>query len=545
MSHGVLDGASEGPASGAWRWAALAGLFVALAALALLLPPNHDVGWFLYLGGRVLDGARPYVDFVEINPPPVLGAETVVAALARGLGVDALRLHAVLTLLLCGGSAALVLRALRGRLRDGRRRALFGAALLAVLVAYAGYNLGQREHLGVVLLLPYLAALGAGIPVGAGLSVLAAAGIALKPHLVLVLAGAELAAWRRPGRRLLVVGGVLAVLAAASVLAAPGYLPLALHLAPAYVGFGDVSRLSLLRVPPTGLSLAAAGMALVVGARGTERRLVRTLVGAAFGALASLLVQGKYFAYHFYPLEALAILALAAALLSRLGRPGRWALPLAAAGAVALGMLKVRQSEEVIRLPMHERPALEAAVRRVSSPGETLLGLTWTPQSTFPLVNRLGLRWTSPYNSLWVISGAAGKGRRGLLREAVRRIADAAATPPDVVVLDTAPAVQPPYLRAADYLRASPRLAGILSSYRVVGAAGRFVVLRPPPTDSAHQLELGRLQARARVQEDGPQGPGARLLERLGRPLQERALVRGVALEERDAGPQVRGGTGG
>ena len=52
------------------RWAPVVGVLAWLGALAYYLPGtiNHDTAWSLYSTGRWIDGARFYVDLVEINP---------------------------------------------------------------------------------------------------------------------------------------------------------------------------------------------------------------------------------------------------------------------------------------------------------------------------------------------------------------------------------------------------------------------------------------------------------------------------------------------
>jgi hypothetical protein len=65
--------------------AALAALGLALIATGYI---NHDVAWYYYAAGRVLDGARLYVDIVDPNPPLVYYLDVPAVWAARRLGRD-------------------------------------------------------------------------------------------------------------------------------------------------------------------------------------------------------------------------------------------------------------------------------------------------------------------------------------------------------------------------------------------------------------------------------------------------------------------------
>ena len=50
-------------------WLALAALLAIAITLRYFLPANTDVGWYLTVAERVLDGQRLYIDVIETNPP--------------------------------------------------------------------------------------------------------------------------------------------------------------------------------------------------------------------------------------------------------------------------------------------------------------------------------------------------------------------------------------------------------------------------------------------------------------------------------------------
>ena len=77
-------------------WArSAAPLALALAALAAAVVAQArfgaiaDVSWMITISEKWLDGATPYVDFIETNPPAAILLYLLPVALARALGVHA------------------------------------------------------------------------------------------------------------------------------------------------------------------------------------------------------------------------------------------------------------------------------------------------------------------------------------------------------------------------------------------------------------------------------------------------------------------------
>jgi hypothetical protein len=164
-----------------------------------------DMAFLLYTAGRVLDGARLYVDVVEINPPLIVALNLPAVLLARALGVSDIAVLRLLLSMALLGSLAFSAWALRLALGVDRT----GLRPLVLLLAFAlflapGNDFGQREHLLVALALPYVllaVARADGRPAAAlpafAAGLLAGIGLALKPHFLLVWVAIEgYAAWR-------------------------------------------------------------------------------------------------------------------------------------------------------------------------------------------------------------------------------------------------------------------------------------------------------------------------------------------------------------
>src|ERR1043165_803666 len=177
-------------------------VIVAVLALAVLtrheVVANMDVSWGITMAEKVLAGERPYVDFIEVNPPSYIYVHLPAVVVARLIGLAPETVMDGLVFIAIVGSlwaAGRVLRraALLERFDTGKLLVM-SMAILAIVPAQI---FAEREHIALVLGLPMLCvvlarATGAtpsrGEIVTAGLG--AGAMMLLKPHLALGLAAA-------------------------------------------------------------------------------------------------------------------------------------------------------------------------------------------------------------------------------------------------------------------------------------------------------------------------------------------------------------------
>lgn len=180
-------------------------LFPTLFAVAIMArlgqTINNDVGWYLYSAGAWLDGGRLYKDiFFEVNPPLALFIATPAVFLAKLTGLSPAHVYFTYIFALIGISLALFSRILAQLVPTSplRRHGLTVAAFLTLAIAPAG-DFGQREHLTMILILPFLAlsahraaggASGRSLATIAGVS--AALGFAVKPHFLVPWLAVEL-----------------------------------------------------------------------------------------------------------------------------------------------------------------------------------------------------------------------------------------------------------------------------------------------------------------------------------------------------------------
>jgi len=472
-------------------------VIVAVLALAVLtrheVVANMDVSWGITMAEKVLAGERPYVDFIEVNPPSYIYVHLPAVVVARLIGLAPETVMDGLVFIAIVGSlwaAGRVLRraALLERFDTGKLLVM-SMAILAIVPAQI---FAEREHIALVLGLPMLCvvlarATGAtpsrGEIVTAGLG--AGAMMLLKPHLALGLAAAvAMAAWSARSWRILVAVenwiafAVLTGYAATIAVVYPEFLKDTVPLLRAvYLPV----RLSLweLGITLPAMQIWAGTLVALAVMRRAERYdpFYGILVAASVGFAASFFVQGKGWPYHSYPMLALGLIALACGLSERrapalLEQGGR---------IVVAGLLGV-----VTFTWMNVAPSLTSLVApiRQIKPHPTMLAIGQNIAVGHPLVRQVEGRWISAAPSLWITGGALSRRAhetltpeenakldryiardRALLIDALRR-------KPDVIVIQKAP------VDFETWARADAELDDLLEPYREVVTTREMLVLR-------------------------------------------------------------------
>jgi hypothetical protein len=418
-----------------------------------------DVSWLITVDEKWLDGATPYRDIIEVNPPASLMLYWPAVALARILGVAPEFAVAAFGFLSIAGGLGLAAAILyRAGLVD-RLGALGAAVALVAFAVLPGQSFDERDHLAAVYGLPFLAvsaARAARAPLDARLAAVAGLGAglmaAIKPPYALVVIVLLPYLVRRAG-----VGALLKAVeyyvAAAIGLAYVAAVP---HAFPDYVanilpiGFDLYAPIrepmaSLLAAPGPLFAFILVVCALRLARDDAGEPLVAIPALAGVGALAAYLVQGKGWLYQSYP--ALAFFSLAAgAALARAPQPrlrvalgalaflaaalsllalGRWPLPLAfvaaGAGAALAWRFEGRQGAAPIAemgvaaalgaacglfaMDGIETPAIARALASLG-PHPTVASLSESLAFGHPMVRRIGGVWAQSVPSLWIAAAA-------------------------------------------------------------------------------------------------------------------------------------------
>lgn len=383
----------------------------------------------LYVAGRVLDGARLYVDLVEVNPPLVVWLNLPVVALARATGLSEITVYRAAVWAAALLALWLVRRTLLRIPELGpRRRDALLVGMLLVLVGFPGAFFGQREHLALILALPWLFLVG-GRPEGgtppaveaAATGALGALGVALKPHFLLLPIAVY--AWSRlkapvGGRPLPPdAAGMLAVLVlygVAAVAAAPDYFRFVAELGTVYWDYLRRPLSAILTGDLRPLTIVWALCYWPLARRLTRFGSLADVLGVATAALlGAVLLQHKGLGYHYYPALGTGLLLV---LLGLLGGGTRLPAPAVRAAAQGAGLLVLMPVFALLGGWALARAAGESRLGQVAAGsreigafldthpprGPVAIYSPWMEDS-FPLVLDRGLAWGSRYAFIWFL----------------------------------------------------------------------------------------------------------------------------------------------
>ena len=464
------------------------GLFLACLALGassvLVLPLNHDVSWILAIAQRVRGGARLYVDIIEVSPPLVVWLSMPVSAAADLLHVDAGDLFRGFVLALALGCIGIAAAILRARL-DGTTGLVLLFALCYATVPAPGYDFGQREHLALLLSLPYLAMAVLRLQGGeskclwrSAAALLAAVGFCLKPYFMLVPVMVEgwilLRTRSRPDGSGYVIAGFAVLYLAAIVLLAPEYLPLARMLSKVYgVGYLGISPFSFLGEGNFLTGIICVAMAFLV--RPQPAAMSQVGIAAAIGFAGSALVQTKGWSYHWYPFAALGwpLLALAVTTVVSRRRRADAALRLIPFAAVVLCAAALVSAPARGRMQNPNPAVLEPVIRELG--GGPVMIFSNRARVSFPLVTLPGVGNPSRLPLVSVLSAAINTQQREVekyLRDIV--VQDVLRYRPRLLIIEKHPDGMPPEFDFVEYLSSEPALARELGSYREVRSLTSF-----------------------------------------------------------------------
>jgi len=305
-----------------------AAVFFLLVAAALVVDPlrvNYDVAVAISIARLLLKGATPYVDYVNLNPPLIHYLHVVPAWVAERLAI-----HPIITFSwLVMGLTAWTLIAVRRLCRslENRQTAMLIEAVVVLNTALISWKLsvnnalGQREHLFVLLFLPYLLLrwlrlhqhqdVGRNFAIVIG--ILAAIGICLKPHFVLIWIAAEAFLVLQMGSLRKSVTAELPTLMVVGLAYAAHFLVLPVAIrsgirdmlqllsSGGYRVYGDYSPFEIFTSDLKIITLALAPFVLVRDHRGELGSLLRLSGVLVLASLAEVALQARGFFYHGIP----------------------------------------------------------------------------------------------------------------------------------------------------------------------------------------------------------------------------------------------------
>lgn len=411
----------------------IAGAVAGMGLVCLMIRPQWgDQTWLLFAARRIMEFGRfAFEDLVEANPPLIVWLSGLPVALGRSLGISLqLALQGclvVLAVVTIAWSTALV-----RRIGGARFAGWFVPVLLYATVIHPWVHYGQREHIMLFFVLPYLI-MAAGRMEGVSPStagglmagLLAALGFLLKPHnLVVVLAVEALLLMRtrdlktmlrtmvRPEVAAMVATGL--AYATAILLWAPDYLfkvlPVMLS---TYYDYHRVA-LSELISPVRGLKMVIVVLLwATLYRRLAHRALATVLLLAAIGTTVGYAAQLKTHEYHLVPAIAFfdllfGVIAVDCWLLWAAPRLQPIALRPAAVGAflmfvAAVALCSPLQLARASHAYTDERIAVQRAMSQDIPRGSTVFILSTSAKTVFEQVLDRGWEWGSRFLCLWML----------------------------------------------------------------------------------------------------------------------------------------------
>jgi hypothetical protein len=496
---------------------AAAVLAVTLAGLSVLAwgPAylNHDAAWYLYMVERWFGGATLYRDVIDTNPPLIiwLTAPSVAVSHATGWPAPAVFKGFIFVAAL---ASIVGMRAIVRRVWPHRELLLL-PLLAFVLLPFVKSDFGQREHMAMVLTLPYAllsAAPSDAISLRARAfgGVAAGVGFAIKPHFLLawllvqsvVLSFERARGLRRP--EFIAAMAVFVVYAAAVALFAPQYFEVADQVRRVYGGLNSPFAV-LVRLREVQLWIVA--LAIFVALRWPQSdRLPFSILALGIGYLGAGLLQLKGWGYQLYPARVCVVLflALAAATvldevpaLGSLLRGGRRGIAVVFASVLLIASFRYIVEARHPAAPDLVTPLL-GAINEHGAGTVTVLSMRTIIYPAFPAVNYSRASWGLRHNSLWFLpgfyadqdrlSGGPLQGHAIDEMPALERlffdqvVEDLCGWPPQLLLIERAAPVAPAGRRALDllgYYSQHPSTNRLLANYRAQGTLGPFTLYAP------------------------------------------------------------------
>ena len=482
---------------------------------------NHDTSFLLLATARWLNGATLYTDIMEINPPWIFYLTAPAVMFAGDLGVTS----SVAFVILIGAITAISLAwtwSLLSRVPGLGLWSTYAVLIgcFAAIVVVPSVNFGQREHIFIIFVLPYLIQqiffASSGIPTSriesAALGTFAVLGIALKPFFLLPILILVYVRCRRAGS----IKPALEPAAVAIALGCVAYVLFAAALHPEYftnvlplgslvywsIGF-EASETAPDTLVPLLLVLAIATVEDVTPALRDKFLLLAAVLG---GLLIVYVFQFKGWPYQLLPFECMALIACFVAGATSLQTYKARPLHFAVFGIVAATLLTRAAyfgRYENVYLGVFQEKLEEM---RADWKGRSVLLLSTDNFAAFPLINNLGAEWAGRYPYQWVVAGAiSSQVRAGCvetpascpkLREILEygrrtNVDDIISQSPDVVLIDVRP-VKPYFpVRNFDFLaflKKDPRFEAKWREYRKLATEMNYDIwVRDPSNDAIAQ----------------------------------------------------------
>jgi len=408
-------------------------LLVFITGVILIAPTsiNADVSWLLYVSQQMLAGDALYVDIVEVNPPLIAWMGIPIVALAQLTGLPIGASFKAFIFMLAAGSLLFSAKILRGQ--KSRNIGLILITATYAVTILPAFSFGQREHIMVMLCLPYLFAAAARaknrpLPMWQIflVSILAGIGFCIKPYFVFIpavieiflLAKLKLATFRRPEPYIMVAVGILYLISI--FVFTPEYTSnIIVYASEVYgAGHGYSSKKIILAIVPF-CCVSIFGLMLLNGEKVRFENIPEEYLVLAFatlGCFAVYLAQFKGWVYHLYPAYALGTILFVAAVYHLVFAREFKFINLVRSTPL-LGLIYI-MAVFLVFIPKYNgyyspiAKELKPVIAEFPDVTSVFI-MTDNLDNGFPLITETGLQWGSRFPALWLTPGIQAKKAAG------------------------------------------------------------------------------------------------------------------------------------
>lgn len=416
--------ASVSRVGSAATWVGIALLFAAQVWIRYGSSLVHDTAWFLNAVEQMQQGRRLYADLIEVNPPLGLWLTWPVVKLSQMTAAsDVAIVYGTLFAITLGSiiwAWRILAKSTSLSLLD---RNLLGLCLAGLLLFYPGPNFAQREHLLILLFIPWLMLRSAAPQTGAVgmterimIGAVAAIAVSIKPQSIAAPVAVELfILWRtRDWRNAFAAENIAAAAVVIAYVAAvlvftPEYLDSMVKIGQVayYPYYGYPFKVILANITPAVLA-TAFGLILSGKLAQPHRDIVKTMLIAALGFIISYLIQNKGFQYQALPAGTLGFAALMFALIVP---PCERGVALAMRGALLLAVSYFLATAPQLYWP-HEA-VLRRSIKDYAPEARSVFIASTRVSDAFPIVRELRLAWASTLPTQWFAPYVATHGGEG------------------------------------------------------------------------------------------------------------------------------------
>ena len=138
------------------RWMIVAAILLAAALVQIPLVLNPDLGWLLTVDEKILDGQKLGVDLFESNPPLSVYMYMPAVVFSRLSGIAPQFIVIAMVMVEIAGVLLIIERAASSAGLGAEERSISAWLFAFLLAILPGTGFGQREHIAVIALTPFV-----------------------------------------------------------------------------------------------------------------------------------------------------------------------------------------------------------------------------------------------------------------------------------------------------------------------------------------------------------------------------------------------------